>query len=106
MTETEEKLAQEEYEERLLSNPSTATAGERAATKNPLTDQSSRHTSTVKFNMSGNAAKKGRIARHVDRKRTESKVMMSHWKDVSAACQCKNDEAACHVKKKRRRKRR
>ena len=67
MTETEEKLAQEEYEERLLSNPSTATAGERAATKNPLTDQSSRHTSTIKFNMSGNAAKKGRIARHVDR---------------------------------------
>ena len=59
MTETEEKLAQEEYEERLLSNPSTATAGERAATKNPITDQSSEHTSTVKQgNMSGDVAKR------------------------------------------------
>ena len=59
MTETEEKLAQEEYEERLLSNPSTATAGERAATKNRITDQSSEHTSTVKQgNMSGDVAKR------------------------------------------------
>ena len=39
MTETEEKLAQEEYEEQLLPNPSTAKAGEKAATKKALTDQ-------------------------------------------------------------------
>ena len=48
MTEIEEKLAQEEYEEQLLPSPSTAKAGEKAATKKALTDQSSRHTSTVK----------------------------------------------------------
>ena len=48
MTETEEKLAREEYEEQLLPSPSTAEAGEKAATKKALTDQSSRHISTVK----------------------------------------------------------
>ena len=62
MTETEEKLTQEEYDEQLLPSPQTATAGEMAATKNPLTDQSSRHTSTVKQgNMSGDVAKKATL---------------------------------------------
>ena len=46
---------------------------------------------------------KGHIARHVDRKCSTTSVMMSRWKDVSAPCQCKIDDAACHVKKIRTR---
>jgi chromosome segregation ATPase len=55
--ETEEKLAQEEYEELMSDSAAkraadsksiTAKAGEKAATEKALTDQSSEHTSTVK----------------------------------------------------------
>ena len=61
MTETEEKLAQEEYEERLLPNPSTATAGERAANRSifsaQLHGQAGQHV--------WRCGQKGHIARHV-----------------------------------------
>merc|ERR1712070_1127425 len=55
--ETEEKLAQEEYEELMADSASkrasdsksiTTKAGEKASTEKALTDQSSEHTSTVK----------------------------------------------------------
>jgi len=55
--ETEEKLAQEEYEELMADSAAkraadsksiTAKAGEKASTEKALTDQSSEHTSTVK----------------------------------------------------------